>query len=81
VIKQEAAIAFRNMPHYNSCMSVLDIIRELPALSPKERRDVRHRLTELEEANEDVRLCDASALEGAMMLDQMEASDDQSTAR
>jgi hypothetical protein len=62
-------------------MSVLDIIRELPALSQKDRRDVRHRLTELEETNEDVRVCDAAALEGAMMLDEMEAEDEQGATR
>ncbi len=74
-------IAFAGQFRYDPFVSANDIIRELPNLSLRERRDVRHRLTELEEANEDVGVCDAAALEGALMLDQMEASDDRSTAR
>lgn len=62
-------------------MSVIEIIQELPRLSPQERREVRHRLVEIEEVNEDVRACDAAALEGALMLDEMEASDEQGKAR
>lgn len=36
--------------------------------------NVRWRLTEIEEVNEDVRVCDAAALEGVLMLDELEAT-------
>jgi flagellar motor switch protein FliG len=62
-------------------MSVIEIIQELPLLSPQERRDVRRRLTEIEEVNEDVLACDAAALEGALMLDELKAADEQGKAR
>ena len=58
-------------------MSVTEIIQELPRLSSQERRSVRRRLMEIEEVNEDVRACDAAALEGALMLDELEAADEQ----
>lgn len=53
-------------------MSAAEIIDELPRLSEAERRLVRQRLIELAAQNEDVELCNQSALEGAMMLDQSE---------
>ena len=42
---------------------------------------MRQRLTGLEEANEDVRARDAAALEGALVLDAMEAADEPGATR
>ncbi len=56
-------------------MSATEIINELPKLSEAERRTVRQKLLELDARNDDVRLCNQSALEGAMMLDRMEEED------
>jgi hypothetical protein len=44
-------------------------------MSEAERRAVRRKLVELAAENEDVALCDQTALEGAITLDQMEADD------
>ena len=54
-------------------MSATEIINDLPKLTEAERRAVRQKLVELAAENEDVALCDQAALEGAMVLDQMEA--------
>lgn len=56
-------------------MSAAEIINELPKLSEVERRAVRQKLLELAEEDEDVRLCNQAALEGALMLDLMEDED------
>ena len=56
-------------------MSAAEILNELPKLSEVERRAVRQKLLELAAENEAVALCDQAALEGAMMLDQMEEED------
>lgn len=56
-------------------MSATEIINDLPSLTEAELRAVRHKLVELAAENEDVALCDQSALAGALMLDQMEAED------
>lgn len=56
-------------------MSATEIINELPNLSQQEIRLIRRRLVELAAENEDIRLCDEAALQGAMMLDQMEDED------
>ena len=56
-------------------MSATEIIQDLPKLSETERRAVGRKLVELAAENQDVASCDQSALEGAMMLDQMEADD------
>jgi len=56
-------------------VSATEIINDLPKLTEAEQRAVRRRLVELAAENEDVALCDQAALEGAMMLDQMEAED------
>ena len=53
-------------------MSVAQIIDELPMLTSADLRAVRRKLVELCEENEDIALCDATALEGAQSLDQME---------
>ena len=57
-------------------MSVAEIITELPKLTPTDLRMVRRKLIELTEENGEVASCDASALEGAQMLDRLEAEDD-----
>ena len=56
-------------------MSAAQIIDELPKLAPADLLAVRRKLLEISEENEGVFLCDAAALEGAEMLDQMEAED------
>jgi hypothetical protein len=56
-------------------MSATEIINELPRLSEAERRAVRQKLLELAAGNEDVKLCDDAALQGALMLDRMEEGD------
>ena len=55
-------------------MSATEIINDLPKLTETERRAVRLKLIELAAENGDVAWCDQAALEGAMMLDQMEAA-------
>ena len=57
-------------------MSAAQIIDELPKLTPADLLAVRRKLIEISEENEGVALCDAAALEGAQLLDQMEAGDD-----
>ena len=54
-------------------MSAAQIIDELPKLAPADLLAVRRKLLEINEENEGVSFCDAAALEGAQMLDQMEA--------
>jgi len=56
-------------------MSVMQIIDELPKLTPADLLAVRRKLIEISEENEGVSLSDAAALEGAQLLDQMEAGD------
>ena len=53
-------------------MSVAQIIEELPKLTSSDLLAVRRKLIELADENEEVELCDATALEGALLLDQME---------
>jgi len=59
-------------------MSATEILAELEKLSPRDLRQVRRKLVDLAERNEDVALCDAVALEAAQTLDRMEAEDGQS---
>ena len=56
-------------------MSVMQIIDELPKLTSEDLLAVRRKLIEISEENEGVSLCDAAALEGAQLLDHMEAGD------
>ena len=56
-------------------MSAAQIIDELPKLAPAELRTIRRKLVELAEQNEEIAACDATALEGAQMLDRMEQED------
>jgi hypothetical protein len=56
-------------------MSLAQIIEELPKLTPDDLLVVRRKLVEISEENEGVSLCDAAALEGAQLLDQMEAGE------
>ena len=54
-------------------MSASEIIHELPKLTEAERRAIRQVLSDLAAENDDVRLCNEAALDGALMLDQLEA--------
>jgi len=56
-------------------MSAAQIIDELPKLTLADLLAVRRKLIEIGEENEGVAHCDAAALEGAQLLDQMEAGD------
>ena len=56
-------------------MSATEIINELPNLTEAELRLVRQRLLEITEKNLEIKLCNQSALDGAMMLDRMEDDD------
>jgi hypothetical protein len=58
-----------------SGMSATEIIRELPKLSEAERRAVRQVLLDLANEDEDVRVCNQAAIQGAMMLDRLEEED------
>ena len=53
-------------------MSAAEILSELPKLTEAERRAVRQRLLELSEENEAVALCNQAAVDGAIILDQIE---------
>jgi hypothetical protein len=53
-------------------MSAAQIINELPKLTEAERRAVREKLLELAAENADVASCNQAALEGALLLDQLE---------
>ena len=56
-------------------MSATEIINALPKLTEAERRAVRQKLSELAAQQEDIDLCNQTALEGALMLDRMEEED------
>jgi hypothetical protein len=56
-------------------VSATEIINDLPKLTEAELRTIRRKLVELGAENADVASCDQAALEGAKMLDQMEAED------
>jgi len=56
-------------------VSAAEIIQELPRLTEAERRAVRQKLLELAAENDEVRLCDQAAIEGAVLLDRMEEED------
>jgi hypothetical protein len=61
--------------YYPIFVSATEIINDLSKLTEPEQRAVRRKLVELAAANQEVASCDKAALEGAMMLDQMEAED------
>ena len=56
-------------------MSTAEIISALPRLTEAQQREVQAKLLELTLQDEDVRQCDAAAVEGARLLDQMEDED------
>ncbi len=56
-------------------MSATEIIDELSKLTEAELRLVRQRLLELAVQNQDIELCNQTALDGALMLDRMEEDD------
>ena len=49
-----------------------EIILELPRLTPHQRRELCQKIIELEAETDDIALCDKSARQGFVMLDQME---------
>ena len=53
-------------------MSASEIIKELPKLTETERRAIREELLEIANQDPDVALCNQAALDGALMLDEME---------
>ncbi len=57
-------------------MSAAQIIMELPKLTLPDLIAIRRKLVELADQHEDVALCDAMALEGAQMIDALEAADE-----
>ena len=56
-------------------MSTAEIIKELPKLPEADRRAIREVLLGIANEDPDVALCNQTALEGAMMLDQMESEE------
>jgi hypothetical protein len=62
-------------------MSVSEIIKELPKLSEAERRAIREVLLQMADADPDIAICNASATEGALMLDRMEDEDARGQSR
>ena len=56
-------------------MSTAEIIKELPRLPEADRPAIREVLLGIANEDPDVALCNRTALEGAMMLDQMENDD------
>ncbi len=56
-------------------MSVSEIVKSLPKLSEAECRVIRKELLEITNRDPDVALCNQAALDGALMLDQMENED------
>ena len=62
-------------------MSATEILKELPKLTESERRAVRQVLLDLANQNEDIAASNQSALDGALMFDQMENDDAGSKSR
>jgi predicted DNA-binding protein (UPF0278 family) len=60
---------------YNPAVGTSEIIKALPKLSEAERRAIREGLLESANQDPDVALCNQAALDGALMLDQMEDED------
>ena len=56
-------------------MSTAEIIKELPNLPEADRRAIREVLLAIANEDPQVAMCNQTALEGAMMLDQMESDD------
>lgn len=56
-------------------MNATEILNELPKLAEADRRAIRQMLLDLAEKDDDVVACNQAALDGAMMLDRMEAKD------
>ena len=56
-------------------MSTAEIINALPSLTEAQRREVQAKLLELALQDDEVRQCDAAAIEAARLLDKMEDED------
>lgn len=62
-------------------MSTAEIINELPKLPEAHRRAIREVLLGIANEDPDVALCNQTAMEGAMMLDEMESADARDKSR
>lgn len=62
-------------------MSAAEIINELPKLTETERRAIRQGLLDIANQDENIAICNQTALEGALMLDRMENEDAQRKSR
>jgi len=62
-------------------MSATEIMKEIPKLTELERRAIRQMLLDLANQDDDIAACNQSALDGALMLDRMEAEDAQRKSR
>jgi hypothetical protein len=58
-------------------VSASEIIKELPRLTEAERRAIREGLLKIANQDPDVALCNQAALDGALMLDRLEAEEAQ----
>ena len=56
-------------------------MKEIPKLTELERRAIRQMLLDLANQDDDIAACNQSALDGALMLDRMEAEDAQRKSR
>jgi hypothetical protein len=62
-------------------MSVAEIIKELPRLTERERREIRATLLEIANMDPEIAACNQTALQGAFLLDRMEDQDGQNKPR
>jgi hypothetical protein len=76
-----ARLTSKSQLEYFTLMSATEILKELPKLTESERRAVRQVLLDLANQNEDVAASNQSALDGALMLDEMENKDARSQSR
>lgn len=74
ICRKISATVFPNRP-YSFAVSASEIIEELPKLSDAERRAIRESLLEIANQDADVAVCNQTALDGTLMLDQMEDED------
>ena len=57
------------------CMSMAEIIDELPKLTHHQRRELCQKIIELEAGSGEIACCDDAARQGFAVLDEMEAQD------
>ena len=66
---------------YSPAMSTAEIINEPPKLPEADRRAIREVLLGIANEDRDMALCNQTAMEGAMMLDQMESDNSRDKSR